>query len=130
MSRRVVPFKRDRAPCESCGKVIGQRTDGSGPTAHRCPHRRPCVRPAWTNSKAKGCEPCAERMASEKAKAKLADDYCETCAALGFSGIPHCPEHAPKPISEPTCVCRVCGCEFFNVDGCPDCGAQVKEGNE
>lgn len=38
---------RSKAPCHRCGKLISERSDGSGPVAHQCPHGKQCIAPAW-----------------------------------------------------------------------------------
>jgi len=50
--------KRNWTTCGRCGRAISERTCG-GPVAHKCPHGRTCVAPAWTRI-SPSCDDCAK----------------------------------------------------------------------
>lgn len=92
---------RERGVCEGCGRTLSLRTDGSGPVAHQCPHKKQCRGPAWAGSREGSCEACAKAR-DEKAR-KLAGSltgsaakWCAKCqereAVAGGPGVPMCAE--------------------------------------
>lgn len=53
--------RHHRIACARCGRIVGERKDGSAPMAHKCPHGKQCVEPAWSKAFGTRCEEC-ERL--------------------------------------------------------------------
>lgn len=47
-----------RCECGRCGKQVKARRVDGMPVAHKCPHGKQCVRPAWSKAPLAPCYPC------------------------------------------------------------------------
>lgn len=80
--------KHQKKTCERCGKVISESVTGSGLLAHRCPHGKQCIGPAWGKGRGMNlplCPYCRPRCCDEMRSEAMATGSTTTC----FGGAYH-----------------------------------------